>query len=189
MKPSTSLPARDLEQLSAHLDGQLNDVEEQALLARLPREPGLQRALAELRQVREALRTLPPVRPPRNFTLTPSMVGLAAPRTSRGLAFAWGSALASLAFVVLAAVDLAGGGLVASRQAAPAAELQMAPALLGAPSEPGVRGATDNMANPTASAVPPAAGTQPVGDTSAPVTGLLAGGTTPSETATAAPSA
>jgi hypothetical protein len=186
---SSSLPVRDLEQLSAYLDGQLNDAEQRALRARLMREPGLQQALGELRQVREALRALPPVRPPRNFTLTPSMIGQAAPRATRGPALAWASALASLAFVVLAAVDLVGGGLAASRQAAPAAELQMAPALLAAPSEPEVRGAADNAFNPTAPGVPPYAGTPSVSDSSLSQTGSLGAGVTASATATPAPGA
>ncbi len=178
MKPSSSLPVRDLEQLSAYLDGQLNEAEQRALHTRLSRERGLQRALAELRQVREALRALPPLRPPRNFTLTQSMIGRATPRATRGLVYSLGSALASLAFVILAVADLAGGGLMAARQAAPAAELQMAPALLAAPSEPESRGAADNMTDQSLSALPPA------GVTSMPEVSILGGGTTASETAT-----
>ncbi len=148
MKPSTSIPARDLERLSAYLDGQLSDSERSALHERLQREAPLALALEELRQVREALRALPPVRLPRNFTLTPEMAGQARPRTSRGFAFAWGSAFATLALAVVAVADLAGGGLMAARQAAPAmqaAELQVAPALTAAPAGPLPRAAADNQ--------------------------------------------
>jgi len=152
MKPSTSLPARDLEHLSAYLDGQLSDSERKVLLRRLQREASLARALEELRGVREALRALPPVRLPRNFTLTAEMAGRARPPPSRGFVLAWGSALATLALAVVAVTDLAGGGLIAARVAAPAmpaAELQMAPGFMAAPTGPEPRAATDNQADQT----------------------------------------
>jgi len=152
MKPSTSLPARDLERLSAFLDGQLSDSDRDNLLERLQREAALARALEELRWVRGALRALPPIRLPRNFTLTAEMAGRARPRAARGFVFAWGSALATLALAVVAVTDLAGGRFMAARVAAPAmpaAELQMAPGLIAAPTEPELRDATDNLADQT----------------------------------------
>jgi hypothetical protein len=152
MKPSTSLPARDLERLSAYLDGQLSDSERMVLLERLQREASFARALEELRRVREALRALPPVRLPRNFTLTAEMAGRSRPRASRGFVLAWGSALATLALAMVAVADLAGGGLMVARvaaPAAPAAEEQMAPALMAAPTGLEPRAATDNQADQT----------------------------------------
>jgi anti-sigma factor RsiW len=177
MKPSTSLPAHDLERLSAFLDGQLSDSDRRVLLARLQHEAALARALEELRRVRGALRALSPVRLPRNFTLTAEMAGRTRPRASRGFAFAWGSALATLALAIVAVTDLAGGGLMAARVAAPAmpaAELQMAPGLVAAPTGPEPRAATDNQADQTTPGE------------SAALSGTLAGSDSTTETAGAA---
>lgn len=191
MTTSTSRPARDLERLSAYLDGQLSATDQRELVARLDREPQLRQALEELRQVRKALRALPPVRPPRNFTLTPAMVGRASARPSRGFAYAWASALATLALVSLAVADLTGGGLLAARQAAPAAvpaaELQMAPALMSVPTGSESRGAAENFADQTSPGESQAAGTLSTETPSAPEVGLLGGDGTSAETTTAAP--
>ena len=176
MKPSTSLPARDLERLSAYLDGQLSDSDRDNLLERLQREAALARALEELRRVRAALRALPPIRLPRNFTLTAEMAGRARPRASRGFVFAWGSVLVTLALVVVAVSDLAGGGLMAARVAAPAmpaAELQMAPGFVAAPTETEMRAATDNLADQAT-----------LGESTAPGD-VQAGGSSTTETASA----
>ena len=174
MKPSTSLPAHDLERLSAFLDGQLSDSDRTVLLARLQHEAALARALEELRRVRGALRALPPIRLPRNFTLTAEMAGRTRPRAARGFVFAWGSALATLALALVAVTDLAGGGLMAARVAAPAmpaAELQMAPGLVPAPTGPEPRAAADNQADQTTP-----------GESAAP-SGTLAGSDSITETA------
>jgi anti-sigma factor RsiW len=174
MKPSTSLPARDLERLSAYLDGQLSDSDRNDLLGRLQGEPSLARALEELRRVREVLRALPPVRLPRNFTLTAEMAGRARPRASRGFVFAWGSALATIALAVIGIADFAGGGLIAARQAAPAmqsAEVQMAPAFTAGPTGPEPRAAADNQTDQTT-----------LGESTAPV-GAQAGSSLATETA------
>jgi len=191
MTTSTSLPARDLERLSAYLDGQLSATDQRKLFARLDREPQLRQALEELRQVREALRALPPMRPPRNFILTPAMVGRGSTRPSHGFAYAWASALATLAFVFLAVTDLTGGGLLAARQAAPAAvpaaELQMAPALMSAPTVSESRGPADNFADQTSPGESQAAGTLSTETPSAPEGLLLGGAGTSTETTTAAP--
>lgn len=67
---------RDLESLSAYLDGQLTAREHARLEARLEEDQNLQVSLEELRRTRAALRSLPIIRAPRNFTLTPEMVGV-----------------------------------------------------------------------------------------------------------------
>jgi hypothetical protein len=69
-----SLPLRDLETLSAYLDGQLSPRHMRRLETRLKREPDLQEALEDFRQARRVLRSVPRVRRLRNFTLTPEMV-------------------------------------------------------------------------------------------------------------------
>ena len=64
---------QDQEQLSALLDGQLSAGEQARLEARLQVEPRLRQELAELRNTAQALRGLPQVRAPRNFTLSPKL--------------------------------------------------------------------------------------------------------------------
>ncbi len=68
--------SRDWEALSAYLDGQLSNRERSRLEARLENDRDLQLALEELRKTQGVLRNLPTLCVPRNFTLTPQMVGL-----------------------------------------------------------------------------------------------------------------
>jgi len=70
---------RDVEKLSAYLDGQLSTAEMARLESRLASDPALAAALEAIRQSRSILRRLPQRRAPRNFTLTPKMAGLRAP--------------------------------------------------------------------------------------------------------------
>jgi len=101
----------DLETLSAYLDHELNEAEEQALLSRLSRESALQRQLDDLRQTRYVLRRTPKVRRPRSFVLTPEMV-----KQQRFAAGAWNisrwvSAVASVLLIVMIGGQyLLGGG-------------------------------------------------------------------------------
>jgi hypothetical protein len=64
----------DLETLSAYLDQQLTEVEEQALHNRLSQDKALQARLDGLRQTRYVLRQTPKVKRPRSFALSPEMV-------------------------------------------------------------------------------------------------------------------
>ena len=66
---------RDVESLSAYLDGQLSPRQTRQLESRLKREPDLLRALEDLNQTRRVLRSASQVRRTRNFTLTPEMAG------------------------------------------------------------------------------------------------------------------
>lgn len=65
---------RDLKELSAYLDGELNASAQQRMKDRLARDPELATALDELRQSRAVLRRTPQRRSPRNFTLSSQMV-------------------------------------------------------------------------------------------------------------------
>ncbi|HMK07513.1 MAG TPA: zf-HC2 domain-containing protein, partial [Anaerolineales bacterium] len=65
------LSPRDLELLSAYVDGELSPRQKQDLEVRLASEADLQRGLAELRSVKANLAALPEERVPRNFTLRP----------------------------------------------------------------------------------------------------------------------
>lgn len=70
---------RDVEKLSAYLDGQLSTAETARLEPRIAANPALAAVLEAMRQSRSVLRRLPQRRAPRNFTLTPRMAGLRAP--------------------------------------------------------------------------------------------------------------
>lgn len=70
---------RDVEQLSAYLDGQLPPADAKRLEARLVEDADLHHALDELRTTRGVIRRLPLRRAPRSFVLRPSMRRLAAP--------------------------------------------------------------------------------------------------------------
>ena len=69
-RPVNPIPPADLDTLSAYLDDQLPAAERAALEARLSDEPDLRAELESLRAVKLALASLPPLRAPRNLTLT-----------------------------------------------------------------------------------------------------------------------
>jgi len=72
----SKISARDWETLSAYLDEQLTSKERSQLAARLEVNQDLREALENLRRIRAALRSVPRVRAPRNFTLTLEMAGI-----------------------------------------------------------------------------------------------------------------
>ncbi len=94
------LSPRDWEALSAYLDQQLNSIEHSRLEARLQAEPGLSKALEELRRTRLMLRSQPRLRVPHNFTLSPEMVG-ASRSPSLYPAFRLAAMIATLLFVIV----------------------------------------------------------------------------------------
>jgi hypothetical protein len=98
------ISSQDFERLSAYLDNQLSAKEKAVLEARLAREPELKATLNGLRQTVSALRTLPVVKPPRNFTLTAKQVG-ADPRRQWFPVLRMATSLAALALVVVFAGD------------------------------------------------------------------------------------
>ena len=71
---SSEQPDDDLSLLSAYIDGITTDAERVALEERLQREPALQQELNELRTTVRLLSDLPPVTPPRSFTIDPATV-------------------------------------------------------------------------------------------------------------------
>jgi hypothetical protein len=87
---------RDVEKLSAYLDGQLKSSEAARLESRLQTEPELASILKDLRQTRSLLRQLPQRRAPRNFTLTPKMVGQKPPLPRAYPTFRFATVLATL---------------------------------------------------------------------------------------------
>jgi hypothetical protein len=100
---------RDLELLSAYLDGELTDRERNKLERRLNQERALQDELTALRDTVALLHELPQLKAPRNFTLDPEHYSRAIPWWKRlfmlenvlQLSGALG-AVASVALIVLA---------------------------------------------------------------------------------------
>jgi hypothetical protein len=87
---------RDIELLSSYLDGQLKPSDSARLEVRLASDPDLRAVLDDLRAARGLLRQLPMRKAPRNFMLTPKMVGKNPPLPRSYPAFKFVTALASL---------------------------------------------------------------------------------------------
>jgi hypothetical protein len=66
---------RDIETLSAYLDGQVNAPERAKLEARLRIDNEFRSVYENLRSTKALLRSAPKIRAPRNYTLSPKMVG------------------------------------------------------------------------------------------------------------------
>jgi hypothetical protein len=99
---------RDIERLSAWLDGQLPQAEKTRLESRIGADPELAAALEEMRQARALLRRTPQRRAPRNFTLTPKMAGVRPPVPRAAPVLSWASAAAMLLFVFTLGANLLG---------------------------------------------------------------------------------
>jgi len=99
---------RDIEQLSAYLDGQLSQVEKTRLEARLQADPALGTLLDDLREAHFALRRTPKRSVPRNFTLTPRMAGVRPPLPRLVPALSWASAVAAFLFIITLGGNLLG---------------------------------------------------------------------------------
>lgn len=91
---------RDVEQLSSYLDGQLSPSDSARLKTRLTSDPALASTLDALRESRSLLRRLPHRRAPRNFLLTPKMVGQKPPLPRSYPVFRFATALATLLFAI-----------------------------------------------------------------------------------------
>jgi hypothetical protein len=97
---------RELELLSAYLDGELHPDQHQALEARLGAEPDLRERLENLCRVKVTLGNLPCMRAPRNFTLTPEMVTVRSQKKQPFVAsLRLATALAAILLVVLFSVE------------------------------------------------------------------------------------
>jgi anti-sigma factor RsiW len=105
----TSLSPRDIEIISAYLDDQLSTRERAQIEARLQTNLELRQALEGLEKTRSALRSLTPLPTPRNFRLTPAMVGQrpGRPRQAYPL-FQFASVLASILLVFVLLGDFFG---------------------------------------------------------------------------------
>jgi anti-sigma factor RsiW len=106
--------SQDFERLSAYIDNQLSAAEKAELEARLAQEADLQAALADLRRTVRALRSLPTVKPPRNFTLSPEQAGVRVRRGPLFPVFRLAAALCTVLLVLAVARDYAASSLATS---------------------------------------------------------------------------
>src|SRR5688572_9947517 len=95
----------EIEQLSAYLDGQLNESESKRLKTRLESDPELDSVLSDLSSARNILRKLPARKSPRNFTLTRKMVGMKPPLPRTYPLFRLATVFATLLFVLSFSVN------------------------------------------------------------------------------------
>jgi anti-sigma factor RsiW len=102
---SDHLPQRELELLSAYIDGELKPGKARRLEARLRADARLREHLDKLQAVSRGMRALPQVKPPKSFILTPEMVGISPVRSGYPV-LRLATALAAFAFVALVGVDL-----------------------------------------------------------------------------------
>jgi hypothetical protein len=102
-----NLSSRDWELLSSYIDGQLSNGKRAQLEARLQVNPDLRAALDDLTRTRAMLRSLPRVKVPRSFKLTPEMVGQREPRRLYPF-FQLASALTSVMLVLVLLTDFLG---------------------------------------------------------------------------------
>jgi hypothetical protein len=148
MTVSPQIPSdRDLELLSAYLDGELTDREKDKLEQRLARENALRAVLDDLRETVTLVCGLPRLKAPRNFTLDPAIYARAvpwwkrlfSPQAALQLTGALG-AVASLVIILLAVLLSRGASeksLMTAEQAAPGqpSQLAMQPTATPLPSE------------------------------------------------------
>ena len=111
-----NISRRDWERLSAYLDKQLSAKESARLKARLQTDIILLTAFKELQMTRNALKQLPHLRAPRNFTLTSEMVDVRKLYPSRWYpAFRVASMLTSLLFMLIIMGDLFSRGTLTTQ--------------------------------------------------------------------------
>jgi hypothetical protein len=101
----TPISEQQQELLSAALDGQLSAAEQAQLDQQLEHDHGLAAEFAELRTMQALLQELPPVRPPRSFTLDPA---IHAPKRSLWLGgwMRWVGVVGALALMLTVGLQL-----------------------------------------------------------------------------------
>jgi hypothetical protein len=119
---NSQLTQRDLEQISAYLDGRLDQRAIAQMEQRLNAEPELARVVKQFEATRGLLQRAPQRRVPRPFTLTPQMIGQVAARRSWNR-YSLVSAAASLLLVFALLGDFSVNGVpVQFGATAPAAD-------------------------------------------------------------------
>ena len=100
---------REVEALSAYIDGQLSQNERTRLEQELQGRADLRALLEDMQRTHQALASQPVMRAPRNFTLTPKMVGMRPSRPAIGRlapAMSFASVVAAVLFIMALAGDL-----------------------------------------------------------------------------------
>lgn len=176
----TRISERDLEMISAYLDGQVTPHERSRLEARLRAESELRVAYEELKNTRAVLRSAPRLRAPRNYTLSPRMVADRFADRRRYPILSLASAVASVLFVLVILSDYffaqsfePSAVSVLGAPATEAGELLMAPAApLERSEEPGFQSAAPGEAmgtEPETEEPAPALETEQIGPESTPI--------------------
>jgi len=106
---------RDIELLSSYLDGQLSSADAARLETRLRTDPEMRSVLQDLRGARSLLRQLPMRKAPRNFTLTPKMVGKNPPLPRSYPVFKFSATLATILLFFTIGLNMLGPQLAAQR--------------------------------------------------------------------------
>jgi hypothetical protein len=117
--------AKELEQLSAYLDGQLNETEKKQIETRLAQEPDLREAYEGLRKTKLLFSRIRRVRAPRSFALTPEMVKARKPKRSFTVSLRWATSLAAILLVVVFGAEVIFSNPFMARSAEPAAEVYL----------------------------------------------------------------
>lgn len=110
----------ELEQLSAYLDGQLNETEQRQIESRLANEPELMATYEGLRNTKLLFSRLRHVRAPRSFALTPEMVKVRKPKQPFFATIRWATSLATILLVVMFGAEFLLGGAFNTKSAMPA---------------------------------------------------------------------
>jgi len=97
---------RNLETISAYLDGELTTNERERFEYQLQKDDNLQNLYQDLKRTRSVLRSAPKLRAPRNFILTPKMAGIDAKQSRVFPLFRFASAFAAFLLVLLFLGDL-----------------------------------------------------------------------------------
>lgn len=115
--------AKQLEQLSAYLDGQLSETEKRQVESRLSSEPGLREEYEGLRKTKLLFSRIPQVRAPRSFALTPEMVKVRQKKQPFTTTLRWATSVAAILLVVMFGAEFLLGNPFAARSAMPAEEM------------------------------------------------------------------
>lgn len=111
---------KDLSQLSAYIDGELSRREEDLLKRKIQSDPQLQSALDQLRLTKRVLQSTPTLSVPRNFLLTPELVGQ---KQKRPMAAGYRLAAAMMSFLLIGVLILDFGRFFLGGAMAPAAPI------------------------------------------------------------------
>jgi hypothetical protein len=105
---------RELEQLSAFLDGELNETEQKQIESRLASEAELHEVYEGLRKTKLLFSRLRRVRAPRSFALTPEMVKVRKQKRPFFTGVRWATSAAAILLVVIFGAEQLFGNMLAA---------------------------------------------------------------------------